>query len=421
MTTKLRRVTPDELQPEQRDAVDAHALGIADAIVRDVRTRGEPALRDYAERLDQLAPGAPLLIPHEELQRAFRELPDAQQELLVRTATRIHTFAQAQLGCMRELVCDVPGGRAGHKLVPLARAACYAPGGRFPLPSSVLMTAITARAAGVPEIYVASPRPSPLTLAAAAVAGVDALLPAGGAQAIAAFAFGAGAVPRADVIAGPGNRFVTAAKQIVSAHVRIDMLAGPSELVVLADRSADARRIAADLLAQAEHDESARPILVTTDPRLADQVDAELTRQLAGLPEPNAETARTALATGGFTVVAGDPATAIQACDQLAPEHLQVLGFDAGVTQQLRHYGALFTGTAASEVFGDYGAGPNHVLPTGGTARARGGLSVFDFTALRTWLELDDASPLAPDAAALAHLEGLEAHARAATLGRLDR
>jgi phosphoribosyl-ATP pyrophosphohydrolase/phosphoribosyl-AMP cyclohydrolase/histidinol dehydrogenase len=277
------------------------------------------------------------------------------------------------------------------------------------------MTAVTARAAGVGEVWVASPRPAQITLAAAAVAGADGLLAVGGAHAIAALAYGIGGPPTCDVVVGPGNRWVTAAKKVVAGDVGIDMLAGPSELVVLADASADPEVVAADLLAQAEHDPEALPVLVTTDAALADAVDHALRSQLEDLPTRDIAVAALG---NGFAVVAGTLEEALAVCDRLAPEHLQVLTRDAEeVARRLAHYGGLFIGGASAEVFGDYGIGPNHTLPTGGVARFKGGLSVFDFLRIRTWLRMDhgaDAAAAARDAAALARLEGLEAHARAA-------
>ena len=324
-------------------------------------------------------------------------------------------FARAQRDALSDVDVTVPGGRAGHRVAAVERAGCYAPGGRFPLPSSVLMTAVTARTAGVSEVWVASPKPDDVTLAAASVAGADALLAVGGAQAIAALAYGAGPVPACDVVVGPGNRWVTAAKKLVAGRVGIDMLAGPSELVVLADDTADAVVVAADLLAQAEHDPDALPVLVTTDAALAIAVDAELERDLESLP--TRPTAEAALA-NGFTVVVDDLDQAITVCDRLAPEHLQVLTADPQtVAERLNHWGGLFVGEMSAEVFGDYGVGPNHTLPTGGVARFKGGLSVLDFLRVRTWLRMepgDATEGLARDAAALARLEGLEAHARAA-------
>lgn len=290
---------------------------------------------------------------------------------------------------------------------------------QYPLPSSVLMTAVTARVAGVKNVWVASPRPVPVTVAAAYVAGADALLAVGGAQAIAALAYGVGSVPPCDVIVGPGNRWVTAAKALVSGRCAIDMLAGPSECLVLADDTADAATVAADLLAQAEHDTDALPILVTVDEAVVPAVEAELTRQLATLP--TGDTARVAVSRG-YAVVCASIDEAVTACDTVAPEHLEVMTRDAeAVGKRLNNYGGLFVGSISAEVFGDYGAGPNHVLPTVSTARYTGGLSVFTFLRVRTYLRLDEGpdaaagvAGLVADSAALARLEGLEGHARAA-------
>jgi len=413
----LRRLTPDDVPAARRSAVDGPTLEAASAIVDDVRQTGEAGLRHHAERLGDLAPGDPLIRTRVEMQAALDALPRADREVLERTVERVRAFAEAQRAALHDLDIAVPGGRAGHAIAPVHRAGCYAPGGRFPLPSSVIMTVVTARVAGVREVWVASPRPAPVTLAAAALSGAGAVLAVGGAQAIAALAHGAGPVPPCDAIVGPGNRFVTAAKQLVSGPVVIDMLAGPSELVVLADDTADPDVVAADLIAQAEHDPDALPIVVTTaGDAFAHAVDACLDRRLAGLP--TAATALPALG-NGFVVLAPDIDTAIDVCDRLAPEHLEVKTRDAAaVGARLRDYGALFVGADSAEVFGDYGAGPNHVLPTGGTARTRGGLSVLTFLRVRTWLRLDDPVPLLDDAAHLARLEGLEGHARAAEARR---
>lgn len=411
----MRRVSADEVGRLEREAVDGATLAAAAEIVEAVRSGGEQALRAFAERFGDRQPGEPLVIVQDELDAARRRLPSGKRELLERTAGRIESFARAQREALADVTVEVPGGEAGHRVAPVERAGCYAPGGRFPLPSSVLMTAVTARAAGVGEVWVASPRPVEATLAAAAIAGADGLLAAGGAHAIAALAFGAGPVPACDVVVGPGNRWVTAAKKLVSGQVGIDMLAGPSELVVLADGTADPATVAADLLAQAEHDPDALPILVTTDPGLAAEVDRALRLQLEDLP--TRATAGAALA-NGFTVVARDLDQAVAVCDRLAPEHLQVLTSDVDIVAgRLSHWGGLFIGESSAEVFGDYGVGPNHTLPTGGVARFKGGLSVFDFLRIRTWLRLepgDAAIGIARDAAALARIEGLEAHARAA-------
>ncbi len=411
---RLRRLAPDDVQPLGAVTLDDTTLAQAGAIVADVRTRGDTALREHAERLGDVPSAGPLVVPPEELRAALTRIPAETRAVLERAADRIRAFAEAQRACLRDLTADVPGGLAGHIVAPITAAGCYAPGGRFPLPSSVLMTAVTARVAGVEQVVVASPKPTDFTLAAAAIAGADLLLACGGAQAIAALAFGAGVVPRCDVVVGPGNRWVTAAKQIVAGEVAIDMLAGPSELVVVADAEADAALVAADLLAQAEHDPDALPVLATTHEPLIGAVEGELAAQLADLP--TADVARAALE-HGFAVWA-DRAKLINVCDHVAPEHLALHVADVEAWKpHLQHYGALFEGPHSAEVLGDYGIGPNHVLPTGGTARTQGGLSVFTFLRVRTWLRVNPGAELdavARDAAALARCEGLEAHARSA-------
>ena len=339
--------------------------------------------------------------------------------MLERAAGRIEHFAQAQLESGEPVAVAVEGGMAGDRVVPVGVAGCYAPGGRFPLPSSVLMTAVTARVAGVREVWLASPRPSREVMAAGAVAGAAGLLAVGGAQAVAAMAYGVSPVPRCDVVVGPGNQWVTAAKLLLSGVVGIDLLAGPSELAILSDEAGDPVLIAADLLAQAEHDEAALPVLITTSVELVTSVEDELARQLTDLP-----TATTAIAglKNGFAVVASED-EALRCCEQLAPEHLQLHGSRAEEWERrLDTFGSVFVDESVAEVFGDYGAGPNHTLPTGGTARFTGGLSVFSFLRRPTWLRLEpgpERDLVARDAVRLARMEGLEAHARAAEM-RVD-
>lgn len=414
---KLPRLTIEQALARRRTSVDDATLTQVAPIVDDVRRRGDAALRDWSLRFGDLDEGSPIVVDRAGLEAARAALPADQRDLLARTAARIRAFAQAQRDALRDVVLPIPGGVAGHRFEPLTRAGCYAPGGRHPLPSSVLMTTIPARVAGVREVVVASPRPARVTLAAAALGGADALLAVGGAQAIAALACGTETIARCDVVVGPGNRFVTAAKRLVANDVAIDLLAGPSELLVVADAEADARALAADLLAQAEHDDDARPMLLASDERIVAAVELELDAQLADLP--TAATARAAL-TNGFALVVADAEATIRLVNELAPEHVELDRRDAAdLAPKILAAGTLFVGGAAAEVFGDYGAGPNHVLPTGGSARIRGGLSVLDFLRARTWLRIDDrraAAGLARDAAQLARLEGLEGHARAAEL-----
>lgn len=285
------------------------------------------------------------------------------------------------------------------------------------------MTAVTARAAGCDTVVLASPRPAPITLAAAHISGADIVLCVGGAQAVAAMAYGVGksdvgvAVPSCDVIVGPGNKWVTAAKSIVSGPCGIDMLAGPSEVLVIADETGNAEIIAADLIAQAEHDVVARAILVATSQKLIDEVDAAVATQLECLIEPNRATAREAFKLS-FSVLCDTVDKCIEISDDIAPEHLEIQTKDAmAVGMRCKNYGGLFIGEHAAEVLGDYGAGPNHTLPTGGTGRYTGGLSVFNFLRIRTWMRVDDkeaSQAMVDESIVMARLEGLEGHARAA-------
>ena len=411
----LRRIMASDVRARRTGAIDTGALATAASIIAEVRDEGEAAIRRHAERFCEIAPGNPLWVGRDRLAAAFDEIAPEDRAVLERAAERVSSFAARQRAQFVDFDVDIPGGVAGQRVIAVESAGCYAPGGRHPLPSSVIMTAATARAAGCMRVVVASPNPAPVTLAAAYVSGADELLPIGGAHAIAALAYGFEGFEPCDTVAGPGNKYVTAAKHIVSSVVGIDMLAGPSELLVLADDTADAALVAADLLAQAEHDDDAIPVLVATSVALADAVELELARQIESLP--TASTARNALG-NGFIAIAESIYEAIAACDRFAPEHLAIHARDpAAIEARLRHAGAVFVGAASAEVFGDYGAGPNHTLPTGGTARHVAGLSVVHFLRLRTRLSMEtssDASALGSDTVRLARLEGLEAHARSA-------
>ncbi len=417
MPPYLKRITPDQVPAVRRDPVEPKARATAEPIVDAVRTQGMSALRRYATQFGELADdNQPIIIRPDALKKAYDSLDNHTRECLERTARRIEKFALSQKASATEMTVPIPGGEAGHTLAPVEAAGCYAPGGRYPLPSTVLMTAVTARVAGCSRVVVASPRPSPVTLAAAHVARADYLLPVGGAHAIAALAYGAGdELQPCDAVVGPGNMYVTAAKSLVAGRVAIDMLAGPSECLVVADETASASIVAADLLAQAEHDPSALPALICLSDAFADAVDQEIGSQLAKLA--TRETAEQALRNGYVVVVPTiDEAAAIS--DRLAVEHVELHVADAmGLARRLKHYGGLFVGELAAEVLGDYGAGPNHTLPTGGTARSYGGLSVFTFLRTRTWMRVDSrdaASQMVADAEMLGKLEGLMGHAASA-------
>lgn len=412
---EFRQLNPLQLN-QLTDSIDEATCETAKRIVEDVRKHGEASVRQYAEQFDALSAETPLVIPAAELVNSLDRVDDKTVGLFRRTRNRIEMFAAAQRATIADLDIPIAGGRAGHRWFPLQSAGCYSPGGRYPLPSSVLMTAVTARVAGVEQVIVATPKPNDMMLAAAAIAGADAVLQVGGAQAIAALAFGLeNTIPACDVIVGPGNRYVTAAKSIVSRFTRIDMLAGPSELVVATAGDANPALVAADLLAQAEHDPDARPILITTDDEFPRAVAHELNRQLESLS--TADIASVALAGGGY-LIAADMTEVLRWCQQLSPEHLSLQGkqFEAAA-EKFRMGSALFVGSQTAEVFGDYGAGPNHVLPTGRSARSRSALSIIDFMRFQTFLQLHSAQPeLIDDATELGRLEGLQAHARSASM-----
>lgn len=410
----LRRADPGSV-PIVRRPVDSETLRGASAIVEDVRLRGERALREHAERLGDLEPGDEIVLDRRHLEETLESLPDDVRGVLERVTARIRSFAEAQRQSLGDVDIEVSGGRAGHRWIPVASVGAYAPGGRYPLPSSVLMTVTPARVAGVDSVWVASPRPTPVTVAAAAIAGADGLLAVGGAQAIAALAFGT-LSPACDLVVGPGNRWVTAAKKHLYGEIGIDGLAGPSEILVIADESADRELVGADLLAQAEHDDDAVPMLITTSQALADDLDEVIGRQLSDLP--TSETASRALE-NGFCLVVGSLPEAVSVSNRIAPEHLALhVDYPSGLVERLRSYGSLFIGSGTAEAFADYGVGPNHVLPTSGGARYQSGLSVLTFLRSPTWLALDDPGPLVDDTMLLARLEGLEAHARAAQIRR---
>ncbi|MEM7260440.1 MAG: histidinol dehydrogenase [Planctomycetota bacterium] len=414
----LRVIEPRDV-PRRRRAFSRESRAQAAAIVDRVRAGGLPELELCAREFDGCSDPVRALEP-EDLDAARRRLDPETASLLERTARRIESFARDQRNALRDVTVERDGLAMGHRAFPLATAGCYVPGGRYPLPSSALMTVIPARVAGVSRVTVATPNPNDTVLAAAAIAGADSVLPVGGAHAIAALAYGV-AGPACDIVVGPGGEFVTAAKAIVSEDVRIDMLAGPSELAILADASANPTTVAADLIAQAEHDPLALPILITDVPHVIERTQVALEHALLDLP-----TRDTAIAAvrRGFAVRTRDLTESIAVSERIAAEHVELMLADAAtVAPLLTKYGALFIGSTAAEVLGDYGVGPNHTLPTGGTPSQRGGLSVLDFLRLPTWVEVRDpaaAQGAVQDATEFAREEGLEGHARSAEKRGID-
>lgn len=393
------------------DGVEEKVRGILEA----VRRHGDEAVADYTRTFDGRAPrdDGGYELPRAEWNRRADSVPAGVIEALELAAARIRGFHEAQR--VGDLDVAAEGIRLGLRCRPLARVGIYVPGGTARYPSSVLMTALPAKVAGVPEVVMVTPGPSAETLAAARIAGVDRIFEIGGAQAVAALSYGTATVPRVDKIVGPGNQWVACAKRQVYGEVDIDSVAGPSEVLIIADEHAPAAWVAADLLAQAEHDSEARAILVTPSRELAKAVAAELAKQLEELPRRSI--AEAALRRYGAAVIAKDLDEAIDFANRYAPEHLelQVAGARA-LAERLTTSGAIFLGAWASEAAGDYLAGANHVLPTGGAARYASPLGVYDFVKRTSLIEYDRAAAQR-DAAAialLADVEGLDAHGRSA-------
>ena len=394
-------------------------------ILADVQQRGDAAVLEYTQRFDglQAADVKALEITQAELQAALDSLPAVQREALQAAAARVRKYHEAQKKASGESWSyrDEDGTLLGQKVTPLDRVGIYVPGGKAAYPSSVLMNAIPAHVAGVQEIIMVVPTPqgvrNPLVLAAACVAGVSRAFTVGGAQAVAALAYGTATIPKVDKITGPGNAYVASAKKRVFGTVGIDMIAGPSEILVLADGTTPAEWVAMDLFSQAEHDELAQSILLCPDAAYIAQVQAAIDRLLPEMPRR--EIIAKSLNDRGALIQTRDMEEACAISNRIAPEHLEVSSNEPHRWEPLlRHAGAIFLGAFTSESLGDYCAGPNHVLPTSGTARFSSPLGVYDFQKRSSLIEVSEAGaqPLGRIAAELAYGEGLQAHARAAEL-----
>jgi histidinol dehydrogenase len=400
----------------QDPEVDRAVAAILDA----VRDRGDAALIEYTKRFDRWEPAsaAALEIAPAELVKALAELPAPERAALETAAARIRAYHERQ--CQESWqTTDADGTVLGQRITPLDRAGLYVPGGKAAYPSSVLMSAVAAKVAGVPELVMVTPTPEGRlngpVLAAAALAGVDRVFRVGGAQAVGALAFGTATIASVDKIVGPGNAYVAAAKRRVFGRVGIDMVAGPSEVLVIADGSANPDWVAMDLFSQAEHDEIAQAILLTPDAALLDRVAASMARQVATLPRRRIVEA--SIGGRGALVRVRDLTEACELANRIAPEHLELAVADPqALLARIRHAGAIFMGHHASEALGDYCAGPNHVLPTSRTARFSSPLGVYDFQKRSSLIGVTPAgaATLGRTAATLARAEGLEAHALSA-------
>ena len=396
-----RRAVRDLLAPERvRDAATDRKVA---AIVRDVRKGGDAALLRYARKFDRL--DGPIEVPLDELRRAAATVPRPVRMAIRDAARNIRTVAKRQVpkGWRTRVA---PGVTVESRVIPLDRVGCYVPGGRYPLPSSLLMTAIPAIVAGVKDVVAVCPRPEPVVMAAALEAGVSRLFRLGGAHAVAALAYGTATVPRVDKIVGPGNRFVASAKALVAGDCGIDFYAGPTEILIVT-ASGPADWIAADLLAQAEHDPDARAVMITTSRRLAERVAAEVTRQT-----PAAGPARQSIERHGGIIVCRSMHDAVALTNDAASEHV-VVGTES-LARRVLNAGAVFIGSWTAQVAGDYAIGSNHVLPTAGAARFRGGLNAADFVKLVSVQRVTKRGldRIAKTITTLARAEGLESHAR---------
>ena len=420
---KYGEVSADEIFARVEPTFDVS--GIVSDIIADVRANGDAALFAYCEKFDRARLTA-LEVSPEEIAEAFAAVEPRFLEILREAAENIRAFHAKQVRSSF-IISEQNGVITGQKITPIERVGLYVPGGTAAYPSTVLMDSIPAKLAGCREICITTPpgadgKVNPVILAAAKIAGVDRIFKLGGAQAIAALAYGTESVPRVDKIVGPGNAFVAEAKRQVFGRVSIDMIAGPSEILVIADGKSDARFVAADLLSQAEHDKLASAVLVTDSEELAVSVQAELERQLELLPRK--EIARASIDNHGKIIVANNIADVIDVANEIAPEHLELCvdnPFD--YLDRIENAGSIFMGRYCPEALGDYFAGPNHTLPTSGTARFSSPLSVDDFVkkSQYTYYTRDALSRVADKVAFFAEKEGLSAHARSATVRFEDK
>ena len=401
---------------EQIDGVEA----VVEDIISNIRQRGDQALLEYTSRFDRMdvAEASELELSPERLQQAVKSISEQQREALDFSISRVREFHQRQTG-ESWTYTDETGTLLGQQVTPLDRVGVYVPGGKAAYPSTVVMTAVPAQVAGVGEIIMVVPTPdgeiNELVLAAAALSGVDRVFTVGGAQAVAALAYGTETIPAVDKIVGPGNAYVSTAKRRVFGKVGIDMVAGPSEIVVLCDNEVDPEWIAMDLFSQAEHDELAQSILITTSSSFAQDVLAAIEELLPGMER--AQIIRQALQGQGAIIVTDDLDEAIDAVNRIAPEHLELIVDDPlTVSKRIRHAGAIFMGAHTNEVLGDYCAGPNHTLPTSGTARFSSPLGTYDFQKRSSLIMCtpESASQLGKTASIMARSEFLTAHARSA-------
>jgi histidinol dehydrogenase len=416
---KMKIIKYTELDEKFYEYAETEELQVVKEILQEVKMNGDKAVLKYTERFDKQKLKN-IELSKEQIKSAYEKVDEKILSLLKKAADNIRFFAEKQVKQFKNFKTEKNSMILGQKVIPLERVGCYVPGGRYPLPSSALMSIIPAKVAGVKEVIVCSPKITPVTIVAADLAGADRIFCVGGIQAIGAMAYGTDSVPQVDKIVGPGNKYVTAAKKEVYGIIGIDFIAGPSEVLIIADETGNPEFIAADLLAQAEHDPNARVDLITTSKELARRVNEQIKIQLAKLKTK--EVAELALKNGRI-VIAGGLDTAVNIANRRAPEHLEIqVKNPERIIRKLCNYGSLFIGENTAEVFGDYCSGTNHVLPTNGAARYTGGLSVKDFVKFVTFQKFTGKIPKAmiQVASGLAEIEGLDAHKNAADIRLRD-
>ncbi|MEI8388531.1 MAG: histidinol dehydrogenase [bacterium] len=412
----MKLIKHSELSEEFYKYQEFDGIESVSSIISDVKNRGDNAIKEHSKKFGD-GDIIELEVTPEEIEKAYNETSDEIKNSLKQAIENVKNFAKAQISVIKDIETDINGVKLGHKVIPLERIGAYVPGGNYPLPSSVIMSVIPAKVAGVKEITVCSPKIKPATITACKLAGVDRIFRIGGVQAIAGMAYGTKTIPKVDKIVGPGNKYVTAAKKEVYGVCGIDFLAGPSEVMIIADETANPSFIAADMLAQCEHDPDARAYLVTTSEKFANDVIKKVEEFLITLE--TREIASKSISKS-IVILVENIEQAIEISNRKAPEHLEICYKNAEKDiDKYKNYGSLFIGDYSAEVFGDYCSGTNHILPTNGVARYTGGLSALDFVKIQTYQQISKnaaQNTLCAVASNLANIEGLMAHKLSADL-----
>jgi len=415
----MKIISSKDLKKEFFDSSKEEHIESVREILKDVKKEGDAAIKKYIKKFDKMELASFQITP-DQIKEAYEKIDKETIDALKFAAKNIRIFAENQLKTSKDFEINNSGVILGQRSVAMEKVGCYVPGGRYPLPSTALMTIIPAKVAGVNEVMVCSPKINPATIVAADIAGADKIFNIGGAQAIGAMAYGTETIPRVDKIVGPGNQYVAAAKKEVYGTVGIDFIAGPSEVLIIADETGNPEFIAADLLAQAEHDPSSRSEVITFDKIFAERISDCVEKQLKTLETK--DVARESIKSNGAIILVDSLDEAVEISNKRAPEHLEIQVRDSEkIIPMLRNYGSLFIGKYSAEVFGDYCSGPNHTLPTNGCARYSGGLSVKEFIKVLTFQKVtkEASSELIKVASKLADIEGLYAHKNAADIRNL--